>query len=131
MRALIAEDTAIGRFLIQEFLKPYGTTDVAEDGQAAVRAYDAALDSREPYDVVCLDIMMPEIDGRRALRLIRAVEASRGIARERGAKIVMTTALSGADNVEEAKRGAADAYLVKPIDRARLLGELRRLGIIT
>jgi two-component system chemotaxis response regulator CheY len=74
--------------------------------------------------------MMPEMDGHQALKQIRGMEEAKGILSTSGAKIVMTTALSNMKNVSQAYSALCDAYLVKPIDRQKLLQELRKLGLI-
>jgi two-component system chemotaxis response regulator CheY len=130
MKTLIAEDDLTSRLLMQEFLKSYGRSDVAVNGKEAVEAVRAALDGAEPYDLICLDIMMPEMDGQDALREIRTLEEARGIISPNGAKIVMTTALADMKNVFAAYARLCDAYLTKPVQKAKLLGELRRLELI-
>ena len=130
MKTLIVEDDFTSRLLLQEFLNPYGPSHVAVNGAEAVEAVTAALDTGEPYNLICLDIMMPEMDGQTALKLIRGMEEATGIFSNRGAKIIMTTALSDVKNIADAFRGLCDAYLMKPIDRARLLDELRKLKLI-
>lgn len=121
MKTLIAEDDATSRLLLQELLKPYGAADVALTGREAVAAVEAALASGAPYDLVCLDIMMPEMDGQEALKALRTLEAKHGREGPRAAKVLMTTALRDKGNVLQAFREQCDGYLVKPIDRAMLV----------
>jgi two-component system chemotaxis response regulator CheY len=130
MKTLIVEDDFTSRLLLQEFLNPYGPSHIAVNGAEAVEAVTAALDAGEPYDLVCLDIMMPEMDGQTALKLIRGMEEASGIFSTKGAKIIMTTALDSYKNIVDAFHGLCDAYLTKPIDRAKLLDELRKLKLI-
>jgi two-component system chemotaxis response regulator CheY len=130
MKTLIVEDDFTSRLLLQELLKNYGTSHVAVNGREAIEAVRLALGSGEPYDLICLDIMMPEMDGQQALREIRLLEETRGVASSRWAKIVMTTALGDKTNVLEAVQGKCNAFLVKPIQKAKLLEELRRLQLI-
>jgi two-component system chemotaxis response regulator CheY len=75
--------------------------------------------------------MMPEMDGQAVLREIRAIEEGAGTRHERRAKILMTTALKDAKNVMTAFRELCDGYLVKPIDKAKLLKYLTELGLIS
>lgn len=130
MRILVAEDDFSARMVLQHLLKEHGSVDVAVNGREAVDAFRAALEAEEPYQVVCLDIMMPEMDGLEALREIRATEARLGIASAHGAKIIMTTALDDPKNVIEAFKGLCDTYLVKPIDKENLRIALVRVGVI-
>lgn len=130
MRILVAEDDFSARLVLQRLLKDYGSVDVAVDGREAVEAFRAALEAGEPYRLVCLDIMMPDLDGQEALRQMRALEAERGIRSTCGAKIVMTTALDDPKTVVEAFKGLCDTYLVKPIDKEALRLAMARVGLL-
>ena len=130
MKTLIVEDDFTSRLLLQELLKSYGPSHIAVNGREGVEAVRLALEGNEPYDLICLDIMMPEMDGQEALRQIRDQEEARGILSSDGAKIVMTTALADSKNLISAYRSLCDAYLTKPIEKAKLLEELRKLGLI-
>ena len=129
MKTLIVEDDFTSRLLLQEFLKSYGPSHVAVNGNEAVEAVGLALEAGEPYDLICLDILMPEMDGQTALKEIRALEESQGIASTRGAKIIMTTALDDPANVMHAFYELCDAYVFKPIAKAKLLQELEKMGL--
>jgi len=130
MKTLIVEDDFTSRLLMQEFLKSYGQSHVAVNGREAIEAVCLALDAGEPYDLICLDIMMPEMDGQEALKQIRKQEEIRGILPPDGVKVVMTTALDDIKNVLAAYHGLCDAYLTKPIRKEDLLNELRKLKLI-
>jgi two-component system chemotaxis response regulator CheY len=131
MRILIAEDDLTCRLLIQQFLKEVAPPDIAVNGKEAVEAVRLAMDAGTPYNLICLDIMMPEMDGHEALRQIRGLEEERGIGPRQGAKILMTTALSDIDNVNTALTSACDGYLTKPLQKTVLLELLRRLKVIS
>ena len=63
MKILLAEDDFVTRKFMVSFLSKYGECDVTVDGMEAVDAFMMALEDGEPYDLVCLDIMMPVMDG--------------------------------------------------------------------
>ena len=130
MKTLIVEDDFTSRLLLQEVLKKYGPCHIAVNGKEAIAASYAALEKGEPYDLICLDVMMPEMDGQEALRRIRAEEESRGIWSTEGAKIVMITALGNRNNVSTAYQNLCDGYLVKPVKKAELLEVLRKLTLV-
>jgi len=130
LRVLIAEDNTMCRLLLRTMLSRYGECHLAENGREALIAYSTALKEGHPYDLICLDIMMPEIDGLTVLAAIRKAEASQGIPASDGVKIIMTTALSEENKVLAAVRAPCNAYLLKPIERARLLSHLRSFGLI-
>jgi two-component system, chemotaxis family, chemotaxis protein CheY len=130
MKMLVVEDDFTSRLLLQALLGAYGQLDLAENGKEAVAAVANALKERVPYDLVCLDIMMPEMDGQQALKEIRALEERYGGASSAGARILMMTAMHDRESVARAFRGQCDGYLVKPIAKAKLMDYLRELGLI-
>ena len=130
MKILIAEDDFASRKFMMRFLSKYGEVDVTVDGMEAIEAYTLALDSNEPYDLVCLDIMMPNLDGYQALKAICDLEEDRMIPEEKRAKIIMTTALSEGRNVTKAFELGCVAYAGKPIDQHKFEHVLRKLELI-
>ena len=103
---------------------------IAVNGLEAVEVVRQALAENDPYQLICLDVMMPGLDGHETLRQIRAAEEAKGITSTYGAKIIMATANESIKSVSTAYYGLCDAYLVKPIDRSELLQTLRNLGLI-
>ncbi len=130
MKTLIVEDDFTSRIFLQEILKEYGPSHIAVNGREAIEAVRAAMKEGEPYDLICLDIMMPEIDGQQALEAIRSIEEADGAISSWGAKIIMTTALDDMKSVRDAYGSLCDAYLTKPISKASLLKELRQMELI-
>ena len=131
MKTLVVEDDFTSRLLLQEILKGFGTVHVAVNGKEAVEAVRAALVSHQAYDLICLDVMMPVMDGQVALKEIRALEAEMsGVSPPKRARIVMTTAVSDGESVKQALGEHCDGYLLKPVEKARLLNDLRKLGLI-
>ncbi len=129
MKILIAEDDFISRKVLQQYLKPYGDADVAVNGKEVVAAFAEAIRKEEPYELVCLDIMMPEMDGQTALTKIREIEIGQNIQYPDSARIIMTTALSDGKNVMGAFKSGAEAYLTKPVDKQKLHEQLKILGL--
>jgi two-component system chemotaxis response regulator CheY len=130
VKTLIVEDDFTSRLLLQEILKSFGPVHIAVNGKEAVEAVRVALEEDGPYGLICLDILMPEMSGQDALRQIREQEEARGIMSSSGAKILMITAVEDPKNVFAAFGSLCDAYLTKPIHKAKLLAELRKLKLI-
>ena len=130
MKILLAEDDFVTRKSMASFLSKYGECDVTVDGMEAVDAYLMALEDGEPYDLVCLDIMMPIMDGYQALVGIRNLEKERNLPAEKAAKIIMTTALSEEKNVKMAFELGCTIYSGKTIDQERFEQALKKLGLI-
>ena len=129
-KILIAEDDFTCRKLLQMFLSEYGDCFIAINGHEAVKAVKSALDEGQPYDLICLDIMMPEMDGHEALEAIRQIENEHGIAGLDGVKVIMTTALGDSKNVIGAFRTGCEAYIIKPVAKEKLLEEMEKLGLV-
>ncbi len=120
LKVLIVEDDFTGRLVLQKMLAEYAESDLAVDGKEALITFSRALAQGKRYDLIFLDIMMPEMSGQDVLKEIRRMEAEAGILGLDGAKIVMTTALGDRVNVMQAFREQCDGYLVKPIEREKL-----------
>lgn len=130
MRFLIVDDDFDSRRLMQKILYPFGYCDVAVDGEEAVEAFRSSLKNEEPYDLVCLDIIMPNMDGQQALREIREIESEMGVPEDKRVKAVMISALDDTKELHDTFfLGEATSYLVKPIRKKTLLNEIRNLGL--
>ena len=130
LRVLLAEDDFACRLLLQTFLSRYGECHIAVNGKEAVQAFSDALNREQRYHLVCMDIMMPEMDGNEAVRKIREIEEDKGIRSTAGARIFMTTALSDIRDVFRSFKELCDAYLVKPIDLNQLTKNMKFYDLI-
>lgn len=131
MKTLIVEDDFVSRFVLKKMINPYGPCDMAANGKEAVQAFNMALDENQPYDLICLDIMMPEMDGKEALRIIRQKEKENNIKPENEVKIVMITALDTPKEVIDAYyNGGCTHYMVKPIEKSKIVSVLKDLRLI-
>ncbi len=129
MKILVADDNDINRMVMKKYLESYGDIDFAEDGLIAIELFSKALDN-QPYDLVCLDIMMPAMDGQTVLKVIRAIEAGKNIWGMDSVKIIMTTALTDKGNIIDAFKSQCEAYITKPIDRKILVKHLHDLELV-
>lgn len=130
MKILIAEDDLTSRKFLSKFLSQYGECDLVVDGLEAIDAYLIAVKEKKPYDLICLDIMMPKVDGVKVLKAIRDFESQKGMLPEKRAKIIMTTALAQADYVNKAFEYDCNAYASKPIDMEKFIEVLKKLELI-
>lgn len=130
MKILIAEDDLASRRFLSKFLTQYGEVDLVVDGLEALDAYLLGIKENDPYDLICLDIMMPKVDGVKVLKVIRDYEIKQGILPEKRVKAIMTTALAETDYVNQAFEIGCEAYAAKPIDTNKLREVIRRLGLI-
>ncbi len=132
MKCLIVEDDFISRRVLKELLSSYCECDIAVNGEEAVTSFRLAHESKRPYELICMDIMMPGVDGNEALKRIRQLEKEMGVPPEIEAKVIMTTAMDDPKTVIDSYyRGGATSYLVKPVSKQKLVRELRSFGLIT
>ncbi len=120
MRILLAEDNLVNRRLAVATLEKHGHEIVTVDnGRQAVDAV-----SRGTFDIVLMDVQMPEMDGLEATAIIRAAEAGR----HRRVPIVGLTAHAMKGDRETCLAAGMDGYLSKPVRAADLMAKLDELG---
>jgi len=130
MRTLIVEDEFTSRIKLQRFLEPYSECEVVVNGKEGVEAFRLSFKEGFSYDLICLDIIMPEMDGQDTLRKIRDIEKENGVQCLDRVKIMMTTSLDDSENVMESFRSECEAYLPKPFTKKELLNNLQFLGLL-
>ena len=130
MRTLIVEDDFTSRLLLQMFLSKYGECHIAVNGAEAVEAYRLAVGRKQPYNLICMDILMPVMDGHEAATTIRIYEDVQGIPFSARVKIFMISTVDDQDSIVRSAREACDAYLVKPIDIGVLLSKLKSFRLV-
>ena len=124
-RILLAEDGSDNQRLIGFLLRRSGATvDIAGDGRSAVKMALGSMhgrrdgDPERPYDLILMDMQMPELDGYGAASLLRQKGYS--------GSIIALTAHAMAGDKEKCLAAGCDDYLTKPVDHARLIEYCRR-----
>ncbi|MEO5346845.1 MAG: response regulator [Magnetococcus sp. YQC-9] len=131
MKILIADDDDNSRVILTTILASHGECHEVGNGVEAVAFFKSALESGTPFQLVCMDIMMPEMDGQEAVLAIRALEKAHHVSQNDEAVVIMTSALDTLDSIIRSfDQGGCNAYLGKPIRRAALLEKIRNYGLI-
>jgi CheY-like chemotaxis protein len=116
MRILVAEDNPSNQRVLVEMLKRLGyRADAVADGREVIQAL-----KRQPYDLVLMDIKMPEMDGITAAKVIRELQP------EKGPRIVAITAFAMEGDREKCLEAGMDDYIAKPVQinqLAEMLGK--------
>ncbi|MGB8630050.1 MAG: response regulator [Xanthobacteraceae bacterium] len=116
---LCAEDNEINALLIRALLEKLGhRPTMAGSGIAAIECWRAAREAGAPFDGVLMDLHMPGMDGLEATRRIRALES------KDATPIIALTANASAEDREACLAAGMDDFLVKPLDRERLVAAL-------
>lgn len=115
VRILLAEDTADNRVLISHYLKNESITlEFAENGREAIDMY-----LRNQYDLILMDIQMPDVDGHEATKKIRQIEKEKNI-QERIPILALTANALVEEQVSSLSVGC-DAHVTKPVRKQQLL----------
>lgn len=130
IRVLVIEDDHASQIIMKKLLSSLGECVVAADGVKGLAEFRTALKEGRPYDLVCLDIMMPEMNGQEVLCEIREIEGKRGVAGQEAVKVLMTTALRDSETSVHSFASGCDGYITKPINKDVLMSEIRKLGIL-
>ncbi|MBX7145510.1 MAG: response regulator [Oligoflexia bacterium] len=136
LRVLVADDTKINQTVARALLEQWGhKVTLANNGREALSALEKAGHfSREPgavdrmFDLVLMDVQMPELDGNETSKIIRnrEAESSRGVSAPH-VPIVAITAHATARDADTFVRDGMDACLEKPVDHEKLLRTLQKL----
>jgi two-component system, sensor histidine kinase and response regulator len=122
MRILVAEDSPDNRLLIQAYLRhERHQVDFAENGKVAVDRFIS-----QPYDLVFMDVQMPELDGLDATRMIRAWERKQGI---RPSLIIALTASVLDEDVKRTLAAGCSTHIGKPLTKQIILDAIRTASL--
>ncbi|MCB0284118.1 MAG: response regulator [Calditrichaeota bacterium] len=124
INSLVVEDNSIFQKIMHNILKSYGTCTIAKNGLEGLEQYKKSLQENNHYDLICLDIEMPKMDGVSLLDKIRKLEQEH--LPEKRSIIVMVTAYGEQDIVRKCCRLGCSSFLIKPVDRHNLEKVLKK-----
>lgn len=127
IRSLVVDDFPMNRMILHKYLSVLGTVHDADEGLSGVERFEQALRTGQAYDLVCLDINMPGINGFEVLSRMRDLEEEYSGAVTRKSTILMVSAHSGKEQIMLAIE-RSDGFIVKPITRDVLYAKLIALG---
>ena len=130
MRCLIVEDDETARIALKTYLENQFDCECVNDGYDAIMYVLESISRKNRYDLILLDIMMPQMNGIEVLRNIRDIETLNGIAGLDRSKIIMATALDDSDMIWGAFNTGCEGYIIKPFDKDRLFAEIKKLQLI-
>jgi len=129
MKILIVDDDELCRVMHLDMLDDLGECDLAANGSEAIEAFVRALSEGAPYDLICLDIIMPGIDGLQVLKKIRAIEAENNVVFPDSVRVIMVSSMSDMEHIMASFDSRCEAYMIKPFERRLLLNHLSLLGL--
>lgn len=129
MRSLVVDDARVTQLILERILSGYGECDVAKTATEALQAFNASLTEDKPYDLICLDMGLPDFGGVELLMKIRGIEEERGVLEDERVRVIAVTATGDTDTVKAVIQ-MGDGYILKPINRERLIRTIAQLGLI-
>ena len=130
MKILIADDNEAARRLLQLYLAGYGTLVTVNNGTKAIEAFSQALDTNERFDLICIDYVMPQMDGIEVIKTIRSLEREHGISEKGHVRIIMSSAVDQESDIMKAYANGCDSYMVRPNRKERLAEEIQSFGLL-
>lgn len=130
MRILIVDDDYVSRTQIKALLSARGDCDAAPNGTVALEMFRASHAEGFPYDLVALDVNLPDLDGKAVLEALRRYEEdTKNNRRGKEARIIMISARDDASTIMKSFRAGCEGYLIKPVTPQKLTAALAEIGI--
>lgn len=128
MKALVVDDQEINREILQVLLTEFGDVTAAASGKEAIDVFATALADGNPFDLVCMDISMPEMNGHEAMQQIRLMEADR--MSPRAIAFMVTASSDPEDMLSALTQAECDDYLPKPVIRRTFIELLQKYDLV-
>lgn len=133
MKSIVVDDDKIcGNIFKTELLK-YGQCDFVDNGKSALEAYKESIEQGCPYQLMVLDIIMPEMDGGEVLRSIRRLEAEKNIWEMDRLRIIITTAFDDWYNrkiIISKLNPLYETHFIKSSDMIEFTDKVHELGFV-
>lgn len=128
MRILVVDDEIASRRKLETIMGEFGQCVAVETGTQALTAFKEAWELWRPFDVITLDVSMPEMDGMEVLNRIREMEKTKRVEKDKTATVFMVTAQSNKDTVVTSLEAGCDDYIKKPFKKEMILDKLKKRG---
>lgn len=129
MKILVVDDELVSRKKMMKIVSDFGQCEGVTNGKAAISAVKKALEDWKLYQLITLDISMPDISGTQVLSAIRKLEEERGLDAEEIAKILMVTSHSDIETVK-ACAGKCNGYVIKPFNKEVMVEKMKKIGLV-
>lgn len=131
MKSLVVDDGFTNRRVLSTILSEYGQCDQAENGMRAIELFNETFAYEiPPYDLICLDIMMPYKNGQAVLMEFRKTEKLYRAMGRKAVTVIMVTSLNSQENVKLAIEKNCKGYILKPVIKEKMVALLHQLKLI-
>ena len=129
MKILVVDDDLVSRKKMMKILTDFGQCEDIKNGKAAIGAVKTALENWKLYNLITLDISLPDISGIKVLSIIRKLEEERGLEPKEKSKILIVTSHSDSETVK-ACIGKCDGYMIKPINKNVMVEKMKKMNLL-
>ncbi len=129
MKILIVDDEMVSRRKMEIIMREYGECQSVENGNAAIRTFTEAIEAGTPFDLMTLDISLPDMEGTTVLKMIRDLEKGNTIPEDRRVRVLMVTAHGDKEIVMTSIAAGCDDYIVKPFTLDTITQKLEKIGL--
>jgi putative nucleotidyltransferase with HDIG domain len=129
MKIMVVDDEMVSRTKLKLIMENFGECQEVDNGKDAVDLFDKAHQQGQPFDLIMLDIDMPEMDGVEVLSEMIEAEIKLEILKKHKAKILMVTSFTDKDRVVSCIQSGCDDYIAKPFDLNVIGKKLAKLGV--
>ena len=130
MKILLVDDELVSRKKLKKILEGLGECVAVESGPAALKEFNNAWENLAPFDLITLDVSMPEMDGTEVLYEVREIEKAKKVPQEKLVKILMVTSHSDKGTVFTCIQAQCNDYILKPFQKEMVLKKIEKLGLI-
>lgn len=130
MKILVVDDELVSRKKMMKIMSAFGQCSGVTNGKAAISTIKTSLEDWTLYNLITLDISMPDISGTRVLSTIRELEEERGLDDDEKTKILMVTSNSDIETVK-ACVGKCDGYVIKPFNKDVMMEKMKKIGLLS
>ena len=128
MKTLVVDDELVSRKKMNLIMNGISECVAVDCGNDAIAAFEKAWENQSPFDLITLDIFMPEMDGKDVLKKIRQIESDRNVPWDKRVKIFMVTAQSDKDTIIDCVQAGCDDFITKPFDKSTIIKKLVKTG---
>ncbi|MFZ1985959.1 MAG: response regulator, partial [Desulfatitalea sp.] len=129
MRILVVDDEAASRTKMQTLMWTFGECVATEHGSEAIKLFEEALTAGRAFQLITLDIEMPDLSGTEVLQRIRRIESDHQVGPDQRTKIIMVTGRSDKDQVVACVHCGCDAYIAKPFNLQLVRAKMEKIGL--
>jgi two-component system, chemotaxis family, chemotaxis protein CheY len=127
MRILVVDDESVSRRKMELIMRSFGQCDTVESGAAAIESFANAWENWAPFDLISLDLLMPEMNGDEVIKKIREMEKNKSVPEDKQVRIMVVTAKSDKDSIITCIQAGCNEYIVKPFDRPIVQEKLAKI----